>query len=79
MQFILAELRKRTRMPIIAIYEHPMDYPDKYVARVFNIDRPTFIAVTADTLEEIRGCVPEEMHWFPRSGTDNPAIVEYWL
>lgn len=79
MQFILAELRKRTRMPIIAIYERPKDYPDKYVARVFDIDRPTFLAVTADTLEEIRGCVPEGMHRVPRSEFDAEGIVESWI
>ena len=79
MQFILAELRKWTRMPIIAIYKHPKDYPDKYVARVFDIDRPTFLAVTADTLEEIRGCVPEGMHRVPRSQNDDPTVVESWI
>lgn len=79
MKFILAELRKRTRMPIIAIFKHPKDYPDKYVARVFDIDRPTFLAVTADTLEEIRECVPEGMQRVPRSKLDAKEIVESWI
>lgn len=79
MQFILEELRKRTQVPIIAIYKHPKDYPDKYVARVFDIDQPTFLAVTADTLEEIRGCIPEGMRRVPRSELDAKEIVESWI
>ena len=77
--FDLAELRRKTRLPIIVIFRSPKDYPGKYVARVFDLNSPTMLAVTADTLEEIRGCVPEGMTRFPRSAADDPAIVESWL
>lgn len=29
------------RFPIIAAYEHPEDYPNKCVARIFDMDRAT--------------------------------------
>lgn len=72
-------LRKNTRVPIITIYRNPKDYPGKYVARVFDINIPTMLAVTADTLEEIRKCVPPGMRRFRRRQEDDPCIVEAYV
>ena len=77
--FDLAELRRKTRLPIIVIFRSPKDYPGKYVARVFDLNAPTMLAVTANTLDGIRGCIPEGMTRFPRSAADDPVIVESWL
>ncbi len=72
-------LRQKTRMPLITIYRSPKDYPGKYVARVFDLNIPTLLAVTADTLEEIRKCVPAIMHRMPRRPEDDPCIVEAYV
>lgn len=77
--FDFAELRRKTRLPIIVIFRSPKVYPGKYVARVFDLNVPTMLAVTADTLEEIRGCVPEGMHRVPRSELDAEGVVESWI
>ena len=79
MKFDLKELRKRTRMPVITIFWNPKDLPNKYVARVFDLDRPTMLAAVADTLEDIRSCVPEGMVRFPRTEKDDPVVVESWM
>ncbi len=42
------------KFPIIAIYRHPADYPNKYVARVFDITRPTDTVVVKDSLQAKR-------------------------
>ena len=72
-------LRKNTRVPIITIYRNPKDYPGKYVARVFDINIPTMLVAVADTLEEIRKCVPHEMHRLRRRQEDDPCIVEAYV
>lgn len=41
------------RFPIIAAYEHPDDYPDKCVARIFDLDRTTDTAILKDSMEEL--------------------------
>jgi len=66
-------------MPIIAVYKNPIDYPDKYVARIFNVDRPTVIAVIGDTLHEIRLKIPRHMIKLDRATIDDPVIVETWV
>lgn len=66
-------------MPMIAIYNHPTDYPDKYVARVWDCNIPTHLIATADTLEEIRATIPPNMTRLPSMAGDDPCIVEVWL
>lgn len=73
------QMRSLSRLPIICIYEHPEDYPTKYVARLWNLERPTPLAAVADTLEEIRATIPAGMVSITRSETDDPCIVETWI
>lgn len=66
------------------IYQHPNDYPDLYVARLFEVDgngsRPTGSIVIAETLDRLR---EEMIHMgltpINRSPEDDPVIVETWL
>ncbi len=67
------------------IYERPRDHPDGYVARKWDIvpgtsePVPTMIAFGAPTLEAVRSLLPAGLTRLPRSGGDDPAIVETWL
>lgn len=61
------------------IYEHPKDYPDKFVARKFILDRPTKEILIAESLEEIRKLVSVGKICFNRHETDDPVIVETWM
>ena len=68
--------------PIIAIYIKPDDYPDKVVARVFDMEIPTNIIVIRDTLEELREDIQEAYPWmlrFDRAKNDVLCIAETWL
>lgn len=68
-----------TDVTIWTIYDHPTDYPDKFVARKFILDKPTSEVIIADTLEELREMLPLGLSCFNRSVTDDPVIVETWM
>lgn len=78
----------RERLPMWTIYDHPSDYPEGYVARMFlslpGEDRreatgPTGYAVFGSTLEEVREAMPYGTFAFARYPGDEPHIVEVWL
>lgn len=79
-RFDYAKLVKTTTMPLITVYAHPADYPDKYVARVWDLDRPTNLAAVADDHEGILQAIPTaQMTRMDRSPKDDPCIVEVWI
>ena len=41
------------KVPFIAVYKHPEDFPDKCVARIYELDKPTDTLMVKDTVEEI--------------------------
>ena len=69
---------------MVAVYDHPKDFPESYVARVHFIGRgrhwpsPEIFIVRA-TLEEVRAAIPAGMHRMNRQPTDDPCIVETYL
>lgn len=77
--FKWANLKSIASVPIIVIYKQPKDYPDYYVARVWNSNKPTKIVVIRNTLEDIRLTVPGGFVMIPPSQGDDPVIVETWL
>ncbi len=79
-RFDYARLVKQSTMPIITVFKNPTDYPDKYVARVFDITRPTNLAAVADTYEELLEAIPtRQMVRLERSPKDDPVVVETWV
>lgn len=40
-------------VPFIALFRGPDDYPGKYVARLFDLDKPTNAVMVRDEFEEI--------------------------
>ena len=66
-------------VPIIAVYNSPSGYPGKYVARVWDINKPTKVIVIRDSLEEIRKTIPSYMKRLAACNMDDPVIVETWL
>ena len=61
------------------IYKHPLDYPNKYIARKFILDKPTLEIKIGDTLEEVRELLPIGLTRFERNPNDDPIIVEIWM
>ena len=66
-------------VPIITVYNGPKDYPDKFVARLWDIDKPTQYIITKDSMEEIRMAIPYGMTKLEPFKTDDPIIVETWM
>lgn len=64
-----------TETSIIVIYKNPSDYPDKFVARIFNIDIPTQYIALADTIGGIMEKIPSNKVFHDRTGKDDPAII----
>ena len=64
---------------IWAIYKHPLDYPEKFVARKFILDKPTSEILIGDTLEEIRKLLPKGLTLIERNPKDDPILVETWI
>lgn len=66
-------------MPVIVVYENPKDYPGRFVARLFDLDKTTRVAVVKETLDEVRKAIPRSMVSIVRSKFDDPAIFEIWI
>ena len=70
---------------IWTVYERPKDYPDSYVARLFEVDadgsRPTESIIICERLEQLQDMLEFEMHLtkLMRHPEDDPVIVETWL
>lgn len=78
-RFNLGQIRRTVKAPIICIYNSPTDYPDKFVARLWDLDKPTRHIAVAETLDTIREAIPEGMIRFHRDQNDDPCIVESWI
>lgn len=67
--------------PSIAVYRHPDDFPDKCVARVFDLDIPTDIIMVKGTVEEIQMDIQKHttMKFFKRDEKDVPALIGTWI
>lgn len=78
-KFELTLLMEQTRIPIITVYRNPADYPQKYVARVWDMNKPTRFVALANSLSEIRAAIPVGMTNMGRSKKDDSSIVEVWL
>ncbi len=77
--FDLSKITKTSKFPLICIYNSPKDYPGKYVARLWDVDKPTNMVAIAESLEEIREAKPPEMMIMDRMPNDDPVIVETWI
>jgi hypothetical protein len=62
------------------IYDHPTDYPDRFVAREFILDKPTNNLIACVDLKVLRQHFIEiGLTCITRSPEDQPQIVETWL
>ena len=64
------------------VYDHPEDYPDKFVARLWSKGRPSDRLMKSERLNPLRDYIRGELTnamCLPRYGADNPVIVEVWI
>ena len=72
-------------LSIWTVYDHPLDYPSSYVARLFEVESGevtvTKSIIIHDDLESLRNTLGSEMGLtrLARSDKDDPFIVETWL
>ena len=70
---------------IWTIYDHPIDMPNHYVARQFEVThngpRPTESVIQSDSLETIREMMLVEfgLTKIERYPEDDPKIIEVWI
>ena len=71
------------RFPLIVVYKKPKDYPDAYVARVWEGagNLPTNTLIKRETLQEIRKDIKAAGFTtrLTRTEGEDPVIVETWL
>ena len=74
------EEKQKTKLPLIVIYDHPSDFPNHYVARLWNWNQPTNVYDTADTIEELQVKLPlDGMVWIDRHPLEDRAILGTWV
>lgn len=68
-------------MPFVAVYDHPEDYPDKCVARIYELDKPTDTIMVKETVEEIETDIKKHttMLFLQRGADDVPSLVGVWM
>lgn len=71
----------KLEIPMIAVYRKPLDYPDKYVARVLDSAYPTDIIMIKDTFLEIQKDIAEHtnMTFVKRDKEDVASLVGTWI
>lgn len=70
-------------LPMIVLYDKPKDFPEHFVARIFNIShgnvQATDMCMIAGSAEEIRTGIPPRFARIERHEDDDANIVESWL
>jgi hypothetical protein len=74
-----------TMLAMWTVYDNPTDYPGKFVARRFDVDKdgpkPSASIIVMDDLEKLRDVLQFELGLVKvmRNEGDDPKIVETWL
>lgn len=65
---------------IWTLYDHPRDYPNDFVARLYYLDQPTDQMMRATDLNTLREYFAfQGLYRLPRAPGDDPNIIETWL
>ena len=67
------------KMPMIVVYDHPIDCPAYFVARLFDFEKRTKYAIVANNLDELQENIPQHFAKLNRQNDDDPAILEVWI
>lgn len=71
------------RLALITVYDHPTDYPSKFVARLFHVrssltERTKYVVID-DSIEKLRIKLPAGMVRLLPDSNDDPCILETWI
>ena len=63
-----------------ALHKHPSDFPDKYVARLFENETPTKSFIAIDNYDDLAlQMISMGLVRVMRSTDDPPTLLEVWL
>jgi hypothetical protein len=67
----------RLKIPVVAIYDHPDDYPDICIARVYDLEQPTNVILQRVTARELIDHIQmnTRMYFMKRGAGDVPCLV----
>lgn len=66
-------------LPLIAVFEHPRDYPEKIVARIFDGERPSNTILLKDKITDMMAeLATTSMVWMPPH-KDDPSNLIGWM
>lgn len=69
-----------TGLPIWVVYDHPVDWPDWYVAREWVGMEPSASVILERDLDRLRAQLEAKgLVKLMRNEEDDPAILETWL
>jgi len=71
--------RRAETLILHVIYDRPLDYPEHYVVRKWELDQPTERYTLHRSLEEARRAIPPDLTCIGRDEHDEPQIVETWI
>lgn len=67
-------------LPIWVVYDHPSDFPDDYVARLWQGESPTDTVISHADLRSVRlELWMKGLVRLDRAEGDDPKILETWL
>jgi len=72
-------------MEMWTVYDHPLDYPEFFVARKWIVTRTDDGPVATDEvlsnhdLHVLRSFLPDGLFCMPRTEGDDPKIIETWF
>ena len=72
----------REQVPIFVVYDHPTDFPDHVVARLWitKPERPIHLVLRASAVEPLRDFLDAcGLVHLSRSPDDDPTILETWI
>ncbi len=78
------EWEHRDSLSMWVLYDHPRDYPDEFVARLWLVAAGGVLVATDDThtagtLDGLRAKLPRGLACVTRRPDDDPKVIEVWL
>lgn len=69
------------KVQFVAVYAHPDDFPEKCVARIYELDKATDTIMIKATVDEIKDDIEKHtaMTFIPRGTADVPSLVGVWM
>lgn len=65
---------------LYVIYDHPRDFPNSFVCRIFHGELPEALPlIVASKLEDIYAILPPGLTNIGREPEDDPVIREVWI